>query len=499
MKKVTVGPQLNKPDIGKIAGNETDERYQYLMKRGIIRRVEKDEKIIFAELPGLTGVLVVYRSPVERNANAERLNLDRRDLTQMPLLEGEERLRLLNYQHNLIPKIENLLSLPNLIFLDLYNNQIKEINGLHTVPTLRVLMLGKNLIDKIKNLNALSKLDVLDLHSNKILKIENISHLAELRVLNLANNQISVVENLEGIKSLTEVNLRRNFIEQLRGLNSLAKLQRLFLSNNKLERLENIEILSQCQALMELALDGNPVQATTNYSHWVLNNCIRLNHLDLKKITPDMKEETKLVTLEESPKIPSENLINTIEKEWKSEMERIKTRGLNYFRRSKEAANECLVRSGHAEIEGDSNLFIYGNALEVIIKSNFQETVTTLLCQYLRFDYIVQNSAIAKLKKFQKLKKLTLAENNLHSYIQLSKLESLTGLNSIVIEKNDIIRTVLFRNFIVYRFPNVSEINEEKVTDSDKMKAKQEFQSFDKILCMPSILVNNYIETSLRP
>ena len=142
------------------------------MKRGIIRRVEKDEKIIFAELPGLTGVLVVYRSPAERNANAERLNLDRRDLTQMPLLEGEERLRLLNYQHNLIPKIENLLSLPNLIFLDLYNNQIKEINGLHTVPTLRVLMLGKNLIDKIKNLNTLTKLDVLDLHSNKISKIE---------------------------------------------------------------------------------------------------------------------------------------------------------------------------------------------------------------------------------------------------------------------------------------------------------------------------------------
>jgi leucine-rich repeat-containing protein 49 len=40
----------------------------------------------------------------------------------MPLLEGEERLRLLNLQHNHITKIENLVSLPNLIFLDLYNN-----------------------------------------------------------------------------------------------------------------------------------------------------------------------------------------------------------------------------------------------------------------------------------------------------------------------------------------------------------------------------------------
>ena len=104
------------------AQNEDDERYRYLLKNGIVRRVEDEDKIIFAELPQIPGVLVVYRKPSERNANPERLNLDKRDLTHMPLLEGEERLRLLNLQHNHITKIENLVSLPNLIFLDLYNN-----------------------------------------------------------------------------------------------------------------------------------------------------------------------------------------------------------------------------------------------------------------------------------------------------------------------------------------------------------------------------------------
>ena len=34
---------------------------------------------------------------------------------------------LSNFQHNEISKIENLVSLPNLIFLDLYNNRIHEI------------------------------------------------------------------------------------------------------------------------------------------------------------------------------------------------------------------------------------------------------------------------------------------------------------------------------------------------------------------------------------
>ena len=136
----------------ELTQNEEDERYRYLLKNGIVRRIEDEDKIIFAELPQIPGVLVVYRKPSERNANPERLNLDKRDLTHMPLLEGEERLRLLNLQHNHITKIENLVSLPNLIFLDLYNNQIKEISHLHTIPTLRVLMLGKNYIERIRNL-----------------------------------------------------------------------------------------------------------------------------------------------------------------------------------------------------------------------------------------------------------------------------------------------------------------------------------------------------------
>ena len=68
----------------------------------------------------------------------------RRGLTVCPVLEGEESLRLLNFQHNLIRKIENLSHLRKLIFLDLYDNQIEEIHGLSSLKSLRVLMLGKN-------------------------------------------------------------------------------------------------------------------------------------------------------------------------------------------------------------------------------------------------------------------------------------------------------------------------------------------------------------------
>lgn len=147
--------------------------------------------IIFAKTKTSPEILVVFRTTEERLRNPERLNLDRRQLEICPLLEQEQRLRLLNFQNNSIRSIQNLENLPNLIFLDLYNNKITSLEGpLSTVKGLRVLMAGKNKITTISNLHPLRKLDVLDLHSNEIRCIEGLEGLSDLRVLNLAGNSM---------------------------------------------------------------------------------------------------------------------------------------------------------------------------------------------------------------------------------------------------------------------------------------------------------------------
>lgn len=146
-----------------------------------------NDGIIFAKIRNVADSLVVIRTPEERLRNPERLNLDRRQLDACPILEQEQRLRLLNYQNNSIRAIRNLENLPNLIFLDLYNNKITSLDGpLSAVKGLRVLMAGNNKVGSITNLHHLRKLDVLDLHSNEIKKIEGLDGLTDLRVLNLA-------------------------------------------------------------------------------------------------------------------------------------------------------------------------------------------------------------------------------------------------------------------------------------------------------------------------
>jgi leucine-rich repeat-containing protein 49 len=65
-------------------------------------------------------------------------------LTSIPTFSGEEKVRLLSLQHNLITKLEGTASLPRLVFLDLYDNQVEKIAGLQDLPNIKVLLLGKN-------------------------------------------------------------------------------------------------------------------------------------------------------------------------------------------------------------------------------------------------------------------------------------------------------------------------------------------------------------------
>ena len=113
---------------------------------------------------------------------------------------------------------------------------------------------------------------------------------------------------------------------------------------------------------------------------------------------------------------------------------------------------ESLVQSGHAEIESNKILYIYGNALEVLQRSEFYDVVEEIHLIYVRFDLIVYNANLEKLKKFSKLKKLILANNYLNSYILLSKIECLNTIESIRMYDNEVMLCVTLPAFITYRF-----------------------------------------------
>ena len=88
-----------------------------------------------------------------------------------------------------------------------------------------------------------------------------------------------------------------------------------------------------------------------------------------------------------APKIES-NVIKIIQREWDKEVERLDVKKLG-IKGKQAAGDKSLVQSGHAEIESNKILYIFGNALEVLQRSEFYDQVEEMHLTYVRFDLIV--------------------------------------------------------------------------------------------------------------
>uniref|UniRef100_A0A7S4GPD4 Uncharacterized protein n=1 Tax=Oxyrrhis marina TaxID=2969 RepID=A0A7S4GPD4_OXYMA len=519
---------------------KSDDRFQFMLQHGSVRKIEGQDRIIFAELPHMPGVLVVYRSPVERASSPQRLSLERKDLTHCPLLEGEVGLRILSYQNNQITAISNLVSLPNLVFLDLSNNRISAISNLDTVPTLRVLKLAKNKISTLCNLEALQHLDVLDMHGNAVQRIEGLDGSTELRVLNLASNQLSEVNNLSHLRGLTELNVRRNMIAAVSSLQNLP-LQRLYLSQNQISDLEALENIL-LPTLTELALDGNEVTKVEDYRTTVLSKCPDLAMLDQLPVAPaagspksgsplhlpldeerdrddslrnnrlgvpslpgarsqsDRGGSSPTVTKGQEAK-PSPSRTGSAERSNSEQRRRAAMRrnkrgedGAKSVPSRKDVLNEIqtqwhtavqegrtpITRYGYVKREEIFELFIYGRGLDTLDKVQYQQSVSAVHFHYVLASSVV--NSVARLQKFEKLESITFGRNQIKSIAELSPLSSLPKLRSLTILHNPINEShVMFRELILQSFPMLDVINARPVSLDERTACASRWAVFNQL------------------
>ncbi|XP_005870302.1 PREDICTED: leucine-rich repeat-containing protein 49 isoform X1 [Myotis brandtii] len=465
---------------------------------------------------------ILQRSSEEKILYSDRLTLERQKLTVCPVIDGEEHLRLLNFQHNFITRIQNISNLRRLIFLDLYDNHIEEISGLSTLRSLRVLLLGKNRIKKISNLENLKSLDVLDLHGNQIAKIENVNHLCDLRVLNLARNLLSHVDNLNGLDSLTELNLRHNQITFVRDVDNLPCLQRLFLSFNNISNFESVCCLADSPSLSDITFDGNPIAQEPWYKHTVLQNMLQLRQLDTRRVTEEERRMASVVAKKEEEKRRESHkqsllkekkrlTINNIARQWDLQ-HRVTNIAANQDRKNSDSPsldpcqmdgsttsafpeetgsldsvlNNALqalsVTDTHlVDVDGDM-LSLYGSgALESLDRNWSIQTagmVTTVSFTFIEFDEIVQ--VLPKLKmKFPNSLHLKFKETNLAMLQQFNALAQLHRIDQLTIDPqgNPVVNFTLWKYYVLFRLShfNMQKINGTEVTQNDMIMAERLF------------------------
>ncbi|XP_050087214.1 uncharacterized protein LOC126572172 [Anopheles aquasalis] len=184
-------------------------------------------------------------------------------------------------------------NLGNLVFLDLYDNQIERISCLDGLKSLTVLLLGKNRITDIGGLISLKgTLRVLDLHGNKISNITGkINQLQELKSLNLAGNALRQIQaqDFAGLFSLKELNLKRNRIKRIAGFDDLHNLERLWLCHNDLQCVEDMAAIAKAINLKEVTIENNPVSLAGDCVSFLVSYLPGLVSLSQMQITEQVR------------------------------------------------------------------------------------------------------------------------------------------------------------------------------------------------------------------
>lgn len=184
-------------------------------------------------------------------------------------------------------------SLQNLVFLDLYDNQIERISNLDGLKSLTVLLLGKNRIVDIAGIVSVKRtLRVLDLHGNKITGIaQKICQLQELKSLNLAGNSLRQIntDDFKGLVQLKELNLKRNKIKKIAGFDDLRCLERLWLCHNDLQRVEDMAAIAKAINLKEVTLESNPVSLGGDCVSFIVSYLPHLTLLSQMQVTEQVR------------------------------------------------------------------------------------------------------------------------------------------------------------------------------------------------------------------
>ena len=505
--------RIQKSNIEQKIKSIKDERFLFFIKYGILRRYDGDCEIIYIEIPQIPKRIVIYRRPYARMKSPDKLNLCKKDLPHIPLFEGEDNLKFLSLEMNQITKIEQLISLSNLIYLNLYGNKISDIENLQNVPKLKILFLGRNNIEKIKNLNCLSDLEILDLHSNKIKIIENIYQLKKLRIVNLANNLINSFNELISNINLEEINLRRNIINTIPNLrNTFEKLKKINLGKNNISKIESIYEFKKLKKLEELILEDNPIIKSkeaidflktlpiegifqyNNKNHYILSSTLIQNskrdngNLNFTNKTTIKKQNKKLFSSHSALQIKNEKSIinhsikiHPIKELWKEEYSYIIKFGFNGYNKKK--YKEINILQGYVDIINQNSIILYGNCYNELVNETFKENFSHLTFSFFYFNIIMNKENLKILKQYKRLNSLSFIDNNIYSYYQIIKLENLDFIENLIINQNEICNSYLLRYFVIYRLQNLKLFNDMKITDKDKESAKKFFEDFDKQIC----------------
>ena len=226
--------------------------------------------------------------------NLQRLTLNNCGLSTAAGMEKAQNLVYLDLGNNTIRNLEPIAYLIKLQELDLQHNAITSLSSLSGLSELRKLNVSYNSLTSVAPLATCTKLTWLDVNHNELISLGGIDNLRTLSYLALNHNAVADISLLSGSTALTELYIADNGIEDISSLSALTKLEVLDFSSNKVKSLPSWPDDGKLRII-----DGSQNEVT---SLKALKNQMNLTHvyMDYNKITSvnALKNCYKLVLVE---------------------------------------------------------------------------------------------------------------------------------------------------------------------------------------------------------
>jgi Leucine-rich repeat (LRR) protein len=162
---------------------------------------------------------------------------------------------------------------------------------LSTCSRIEFLYLRDNLLRRLWDTHCTPNLIVLDVSENQLTSLEGIEHLEKLEHLYVNANAISSIEEVPGLPMLTVLSLSCNQICTLERMQQQPSLELLCLADNKICSMKG---LAGCPNLMSLRLGGNPISQSPGYRLAVLLAASARGMLELAKLDGKPFSEVEL-------------------------------------------------------------------------------------------------------------------------------------------------------------------------------------------------------------
>ncbi|XP_030043407.1 platelet glycoprotein Ib alpha chain [Microcaecilia unicolor] len=200
---------------------------------------------------------------------------------------------LLNFNHFKTISTASFQDLPELVDLDLSNNQLMSLDTKHPLP-LQELILSSNSFTELPNLSNLQRLTKLLLAHNSISSLldDAFDGLSQLKELDLKKNKINSISDqvFDVLPNLETLDLSYNYLQTVSQhlIRSLKKLEKFYVSGNHLAVLPD-QFFEDLDNLAYVYLYDNPWHCTcaleyfktwlteTSYVIYIINGSLTIN------------------------------------------------------------------------------------------------------------------------------------------------------------------------------------------------------------------------------